>query len=409
MMSRGNRRLASCREPAADSSRGSDHRLDPADGRVFVADQPVNSSCSRTAWRHDVGKPDAVVYLRADEGLRYGDVIRVVDVISGGDRSHRLRLCATGGEATGERGVDRLIASANGWTRLPGTVLVSMVAPLLAIGTGPVLPRSCRDNPCCASPMASRSCCPRWRRIAVGGRSAAPVVSAPPPAPTVLKPPATAPRPNGTAGAGFEARPKRSPRRRQHRRPRRRRRAPPRRLRASSSARPALRGRTARTPAETGTLPVCAEDLDARNQQIKAGFTQPIGVTFTIIPTAASRTSPVTQRAAQPCSTCGPSGRLNAAPFAASEGTWSDPPEPYVHSSGLRPSVFVAIPCVVLALAGLLGSRRPGCAGVAARRADRDRGVHPALAVPECVPRSATAWRARPCAEHHEVCATTSP
>jgi biopolymer transport protein TolR len=53
-----------------------------ADGRVFVGDQPVNIVLLEDRIRGlTSGSRDAVVYLRADEGLRYGQVIRVVDVI----------------------------------------------------------------------------------------------------------------------------------------------------------------------------------------------------------------------------------------------------------------------------------------------------------------------------------------
>jgi biopolymer transport protein TolR len=53
-----------------------------ADGRVFVADQPVNLALLEDRLRGlTSGRPDSVVYLRADEGLRYGMVIAVVDVI----------------------------------------------------------------------------------------------------------------------------------------------------------------------------------------------------------------------------------------------------------------------------------------------------------------------------------------
>jgi biopolymer transport protein TolR len=53
-----------------------------ADGRVFVGDQPVNVVLLEDRLRGlTSGSPDAVVYLRADERLRYGEVIRVVDVI----------------------------------------------------------------------------------------------------------------------------------------------------------------------------------------------------------------------------------------------------------------------------------------------------------------------------------------
>jgi biopolymer transport protein TolR len=53
-----------------------------ADGTIFVADQPVNILLLEDRLRGlTSGSPDSVVYLRADEGLRYGDVIRVVDVV----------------------------------------------------------------------------------------------------------------------------------------------------------------------------------------------------------------------------------------------------------------------------------------------------------------------------------------
>jgi biopolymer transport protein ExbD len=53
-----------------------------ADGRVFVGDQVVNVVMLEDRLRGMTsGNPDAVVYLRADERLRYGEVIKVVDVI----------------------------------------------------------------------------------------------------------------------------------------------------------------------------------------------------------------------------------------------------------------------------------------------------------------------------------------
>jgi len=53
-----------------------------ADGTVFVADQPVNLVLLEDRLRGlTSGRPGSVVYLRADEGLRYGQVIRVVDVV----------------------------------------------------------------------------------------------------------------------------------------------------------------------------------------------------------------------------------------------------------------------------------------------------------------------------------------
>ena len=53
-----------------------------ADNRVYVGDQPVNIVLLEDKVRALAGgRPDAVVYLRADESLRYGNVIKVVDVI----------------------------------------------------------------------------------------------------------------------------------------------------------------------------------------------------------------------------------------------------------------------------------------------------------------------------------------
>jgi biopolymer transport protein ExbD len=53
-----------------------------SDGAVFVADQPVNLLLLEERLRGlTSGRPESVVYLRADEGLRYGQVIRVVDVV----------------------------------------------------------------------------------------------------------------------------------------------------------------------------------------------------------------------------------------------------------------------------------------------------------------------------------------
>lgn len=53
-----------------------------AEGRVYVGDQPVNLLLLEDKIRSLTGgRPDAVVYLRADESLRYAQVIRVVDVV----------------------------------------------------------------------------------------------------------------------------------------------------------------------------------------------------------------------------------------------------------------------------------------------------------------------------------------
>lgn len=53
-----------------------------AAGRVYISDRPVNIALLEDRLRElTAGRPETVVYLRADEGLRYGEVIRVVDVI----------------------------------------------------------------------------------------------------------------------------------------------------------------------------------------------------------------------------------------------------------------------------------------------------------------------------------------
>jgi biopolymer transport protein ExbD len=53
-----------------------------ADNRILVGDQPVNIVLLEDKIRALVGgRADAVVYLRADERLVYGNVIKVVDVI----------------------------------------------------------------------------------------------------------------------------------------------------------------------------------------------------------------------------------------------------------------------------------------------------------------------------------------
>ena len=53
-----------------------------AEGRVYVSDSPVNIALLEDRLRAlTSGRSSSVVYLRADESLRYGQVIRVVDVI----------------------------------------------------------------------------------------------------------------------------------------------------------------------------------------------------------------------------------------------------------------------------------------------------------------------------------------
>jgi len=53
-----------------------------AQGRIYVSDQVVNIALLEDKLREmTAGNPAAVVYLRADESLRYSEVIRVVDVV----------------------------------------------------------------------------------------------------------------------------------------------------------------------------------------------------------------------------------------------------------------------------------------------------------------------------------------
>src|SRR5262245_36981559 len=53
-----------------------------ADGKVYVGDRIVNLALLEDDLRGRMaGRPTKVVYLRADEGLRYGKVIEVVDTI----------------------------------------------------------------------------------------------------------------------------------------------------------------------------------------------------------------------------------------------------------------------------------------------------------------------------------------
>lgn len=53
-----------------------------ADGRISLGDRPVNIVLLEDELRGRIaGKAESVVYLRADESLRYGKVIEVVDKI----------------------------------------------------------------------------------------------------------------------------------------------------------------------------------------------------------------------------------------------------------------------------------------------------------------------------------------
>jgi biopolymer transport protein TolR len=53
-----------------------------AEGRIYVGDRPVNIVLLEDQIRSLMtGRTNTVVYLRADEALRYGKVIEVVDKI----------------------------------------------------------------------------------------------------------------------------------------------------------------------------------------------------------------------------------------------------------------------------------------------------------------------------------------
>ena len=53
-----------------------------AQGRVYVLDRPVNEALLEDRLRGMMeGRQSKVVYLRADESLRYGKVIEIVDII----------------------------------------------------------------------------------------------------------------------------------------------------------------------------------------------------------------------------------------------------------------------------------------------------------------------------------------
>ncbi len=53
-----------------------------ASGRVFIGDKPVNMALLEDRMSREMrGRVNKVVYLRADERLRYGRVIEVVDLL----------------------------------------------------------------------------------------------------------------------------------------------------------------------------------------------------------------------------------------------------------------------------------------------------------------------------------------
>ena len=151
---------------------------------------------ARADWR---AGPSKVVYLRADEGLRYGKVIEVVDKIKQrGRRADRVRLRAARGEARAVNDpVDRLLVERQraGPRASRQRVLVSLVGHLVLVGRRRRRCRCCfraspplqgrrrlRGRRCRAAAAAPRAASPRPRRPrAAAGRRARPAAPPPPP------------------------------------------------------------------------------------------------------------------------------------------------------------------------------------------------------------------------------------
>jgi TonB family protein len=217
--------------------------------------------------------------------------------------------------------VDRLIAERERLDAgLPGTVLVSMVAHLLAIGTVAVLPVLLPKPPLLRVADGFAVVLPRGGGATPTVTQAVapnPVLSAPPPAPKILKPPTTEPRPNALPAPGSRRPARHSP-------------APT----AAQASATSTTGASSATPGlEFGPPgPGVPDGTDTGgdwylagvqqkiwalwNQQIKAGFTQPIGVTFTIMPDGNVTDVTVTQPSgAALLDMAAQRAVLNAAPF----------------------------------------------------------------------------------------------
>jgi TonB family protein len=239
--------------------------------------------------------------------------------------------------------VDRLIAERERLDRgLPATALVSVVAHLVLIGAAFALPRLLPREPPLLVQQGFAVVLPRGGGgsptaqappAAAPAPQPAPAVSAAPPPPKVLKPPTEAPRPR--------ALPLPDSRRAARSRPEPP--LPPGRTSASASARPTSatpggvpggRGTASATPGlEFGPPgPGVPDGTDSGgdwylagvqqkiwmlwNQQLKTGFNQPIGVTFTIQPNGTVTNVRVTQPSgAALLDMAAQRAVLNAAPF----------------------------------------------------------------------------------------------
>ncbi len=225
--------------------------------------------------------------------------------------------------------VDRLISERERLDAgLHGTLLVSIVGHLLLVGTILVLPALLPKEPALRIADGFTVVLPRG-----GGGSPtattppaaapqpAPVVSvAPPPARKVLKPPTSEPHPNALPGAGCEADCQACGRAVRGAALRRRPGVPG----GTGSATPGLEfgppGPGVPDGTDTGgdwyLAGVQQKIWMLWNQQIKSGFTQPIGVTFTIMPDGQVTDVTVTQKSgAALLDMAAQRAVLNAAPF----------------------------------------------------------------------------------------------
>ncbi len=184
--------------------------------------------------------------------------------------------------------IDRLIAERGRLDAgLPATLLVSLVGHLLAVGTVLGLPVLLPRQPPLRIADGFAVVLPRG-----GGRSPAETPPAaarapqpappPPPAPKVLKPPTTVPRPDALPDPDSKRAPRKAPEPRVAATP----------AAEAASATPGLEFAPPGPGVPDGTdsggdwylAGVQQKIWMLWNQQIKAGFTQPIGVTFTIMP-----------------------------------------------------------------------------------------------------------------------------
>ena len=253
-----------------------------AEGRVYVGDQPVNIVLLEDKIRALTGgRPDSVVYLRADEGLRYGQVIRVVDVVK---RAGVLRIGFVYALPEEKRPVSDAVSACSSSASalehgLPATLVLSVSAHVALVGAAVILPMLLPQEPLLRVADGFAVVLPRGG----GGTPAAPAPPAQAPeaqagAGRVRGSPAGAGRAQAAAEGGAASRRPAAAERAQRQAPgdtaarardgsrRAVRRRPPRatapaargtrpRPRASSSARRGRASRPAPTAAATGTWP----------------------------------------------------------------------------------------------------------------------------------------------------------